>query len=152
MAKNELNILLNSELDTLEFGAGLAEKMPSTDSGIIYLCGDLGAGKTTLVRGLLTGFGHEGPVKSPTYTLVESYQFQKEGFPYKQVHHFDLYRLEHPEELEFMGGREYFEQSLCLIEWPEKGLGWLPDPDLLVTLNVQGNARQISLEWQNSAA
>ncbi len=137
--------LLADEQETLAWGAALASKLPN-GAFVVYLKGDLGAGKTTLVRGLLAGLGHIGPVKSPTYTLVESYDVAN-----LLVHHFDLYRMEHPEELEFMGGREYFDEGLCLIEWPEKGEGWLPGPNLTLTLSVQGNARQIRPEWQNTA-
>jgi tRNA threonylcarbamoyladenosine biosynthesis protein TsaE len=137
--------LLTTEQDTLDWGAALAPKLPK-EAFVVYLKGDLGAGKTTLVRGLLRALGHSGPVKSPTYTLVETYNIS--GAP---VHHFDLYRMEHPEELEFIGGREYFDESLCLIEWPEKGEGWLPKPDLTLMLSAQGNARQITPQWQNTA-
>lgn len=136
--------LLATEQDTLDWGAALAPKLPK-GAFVVYLKGDLGAGKTTLVRGLLRELGHSGPVKSPTYTLVESYDLSG-----RLVQHFDLYRMEHPEELEFIGAREYFDQSLCLIEWPEKGEGWLPKPDLTLSLSVQGNARQITPQWQNT--
>jgi len=79
--------------------------------------------------------------------LVETYEL-----PGGLVHHFDLYRMEHPEELEFMGGREYFDDGLCFVEWPQKGRGWLPEPDLLISISVQGNARHIAPYWQNSPA
>lgn len=143
---------LADEEATLEYGGILAAKLLSllattTDGLLVYLQGDLGAGKTTLVRGMLRSLGHDGPVKSPTYTLVESYEVQGQ-----EIHHFDLYRMEHPEELEFMGGREYLDSGLCLVEWPQKGRGWLPEPNLIIELVVQGNTRQISLDWQNNAA
>jgi tRNA threonylcarbamoyladenosine biosynthesis protein TsaE len=108
----------------------------------VHFEGDLGMGKTTLVRGLLKGGGYIGPVKSPTYTLVEPYDVG--GF---KVYHFDLYRLLDPEELEYMGIRDYFdEKSLCLIEWPDKGKGILPEADLVIRISLEDGGRRVSLE------
>lgn len=121
------------------FGAKLATA--SQSHGVIYLQGELGTGKTTLVRGLLRALGHEGAVKSPTFTLVEPYTVKA-----VEIYHFDLYRLSDPEELEFMGLREYFApENLCLIEWPQQGGAMLPEADLLIELEHTGLARDISL-------
>jgi len=115
--------------------------------GRVYLDGDLGTGKTTLVRGLIRALGHDGAVKSPTFTLVEPYQVGD-----KNIYHFDLYRLSDPEELEYMGLRDYFDaDSLCLVEWPEKGDRLLPPPDLLLKLLHDGTSRDVSISAETDA-
>jgi len=114
---------------------------------VIFLNGILGAGKTSLCGGILANFGHSGPVKSPTYTLVEPYELAS-----STVYHFDLYRLGDPEELDYMGIRDYFvPKSLALIEWPERGQGFLPEADLIVSLSPSATGRNIQLEASSSA-
>lgn len=112
-----------------------------TYRGIVYLRGDLGAGKTTLVRGLLRGLGYQGAVRSPTYTLIEPYDDVE-----PPVVHLDLYRLADPEELDYLGLRDLLERpGLILIEWPERGAGALPPADLEVMIEHAGEHRQIRL-------
>jgi len=129
-----------NEKEMMALGGMIAKKFPK--GGIVFLHGDLGVGKTTLVRGLLRHLGFEGTVKSPTYTLVEPYQIDN-----RTIYHFDLYRLGDPEELEYMGGRDYWNgDSLCLIEWPEKAQGYLPEADLELQFHHDNNARKLTIK------
>lgn len=119
-------------------GERLARLCPT--SMVIYLSGELGTGKTTFVRGFLRGLAYEGAVKSPTYTLVEPYEFAEQT-----IYHFDLYRLTDPEELEYLGVRDYFAaQGICLIEWPERARGFLHPPDLTIEFAYLDDGREVN--------
>lgn len=135
-----LEVLLDSAAATQRLGGRLARVL--RPGCVLYLRGELGAGKTTLVRGLLRGLGHRGTVKSPTYTLVEPYQLGE-----WRLFHWDLYRLVDPEELEFLGLRDQLDgEAVLLIEWPERGRGELPAADLEVVLDYAGAGRNCRLE------
>ena len=142
---------LHSECDTCELGASLARAITAARAHpqacaeqtalLVWLHGDLGAGKTTLARGLLRALGVEGPVRSPTFTLVETYEVAS-----LSVCHFDLYRLSDPRELEYVGLFELLDDaSLCLFEWPRRGVPVLPDPDLEISLEFRGEGRRATL-------
>ncbi|KGM05888.1 ATPase YjeE [Methylophaga thiooxydans] len=136
-----MHYFLANEEATLALGKQLAEACPDSLC-IIHLEGELGAGKTTLTRGFLRAMGHQGNVKSPTYTLVEHYQLGK-----RAVFHFDLYRLSDAGELEFLGLDDYFrDNAICLLEWAQRGSEYLPEPDLLVQLDYHEHARNAVIE------
>jgi tRNA threonylcarbamoyladenosine biosynthesis protein TsaE len=138
---------LPDEAATLSLGGRLGHAL--APGLAIWLRGDLGAGKTTLTRGLLRELGFSGRVKSPTYTLVELY-----GFPRFNLYHFDLYRFVDPDEWEDAGFREYFNPaSVCLVEWPEKGGGLVPPADVVVSLDFleDGDGRSVCIEGHTEA-
>lgn len=134
---------LHEEAGTLALGASLARAL---QPGLtIYLHGDLGAGKTALTRAMLHALGHTGHVKSPTYTLAEPYTVTI-GAETVNVIHFDLYRMANAEEFLDAGFREYFnQQTICIIEWPEKAETVLPPPDISISLAVAGEGRDVEL-------
>jgi len=134
---------LPDEAATARLGADLAQVL--TPGLALYLHGDLGAGKTALTRALLHAAGHQGRVKSPTYTLAEPYEV-KLAERMVTVIHFDLYRMASPEEFLDAGFREHFnENSVCIVEWPEKGAPVLPPPDIHVSLSLAEHGRDVEL-------
>ena len=136
---------LQTAAATAEFGATLARALHG--GLVIYLRGELGAGKTTLARGILQAMGVTERIKSPTYTLVEPYNLSK-----LYLYHFDFYRLRHPDEWLDAGFREHFNaESLCLVEWPEKAGAQLPPADLTVDLGVDGDTRSMTLSAHTEA-
>lgn len=135
-------LCLPDEAATIAVGQALA---PLLAPGLIlWLDGDLGAGKTTLVRALLRALGHTGPVKSPTYTLVEVYAVSS-----LYLYHFDFYRFESPEEFVDAGLDDYFRQgALCLVEWPDKAAGFVPPPDIVLSFRFrdEDDGRELLLQ------
>jgi len=131
---------LVDEQAQVAFGQQFAQAIKQ--GALVFLHGNLGAGKTTFVRGVIQGLGHQGNVKSPTYTLIEPYEHVAPA-----TYHLDLYRLGDPEELEFLGLREMLaDESLMLIEWPERAGDWLPAADIECFLAYQELGRQIRLQ------
>ena len=144
-AVNVQVLTLNSEVDTQALAAQLAS-LPLR--GSVWLSGDLGAGKTTLTRYWLQALGHKGVVKSPTYTLVEPYQIQQDDGSMKPVYHADLYRLQDPEELSFIGFDEYLDEpnALVIIEWASRADSDLPPPVLFIDMTEADNgSRRVEL-------
>ena len=140
-----MQIRLKDPEAQLAFGARLAALLPA--ACVLYLEGDLGTGKTTLTRGILRGLGHCGAVRSPTYTLIEPYQV-----PSGPVYHLDLYRLADPEELEYLGLRDFMgEDARWVIEWPDRGAGLLPAADLRIMIESLDEGRRLTLSGGTTA-
>jgi tRNA threonylcarbamoyladenosine biosynthesis protein TsaE len=140
---NSLRLRLTDEAATQSLGARLAKLVKPGFT--IYLSGDLGAGKTTLVRALLRALGYAGKVKSPTYTLVEAYAISN-----LNLYHFDLYRIREPREWLDTGFREHFTpETVCLVEWPEMAGDLLPPPDLLIRLRFKGQDREADIRAES---
>lgn len=136
---------LPAEADTLALGAALA---PGLQGGmVVYLSGELGAGKTTLARGILRGLGYTGTVKSPSFALVEPYEVSR-----LYLYHFDFYRFTEPRELAEAGFREYFSpDAICLVEWPENAAGMIPPADLQLKVTTLGSGRQLEIGSKTEA-
>lgn len=142
MTENSLEMLLASESDTEDFANHFAPLLPA--GAVVWLEGDLGAGKTALVRAMLRSLGYQGAVKSPTYALVEVYVISSIYW-----YHFDFYRFNEPEEFEDAGLGEYFRSdSVCLVEWPVKAGCYVPPADIEVRIAYdpkQGESRTLRL-------
>ena len=135
MTMKELKILLSNEKNTLALGKNISAHL--VEGALIFLKGDLGTGKTTLARGLIMGLGYSGSVKSPTYTLIEQYEFDV-----FTLNHFDLYRFTDSNEWSTSGFQEYINSyDVTLIEWPEKSAELLPKPDLEIELTYKNESR-----------
>ena len=140
---NEL--IVGDELELETVGSELSKSLNVGD--IVFLEGELGAGKTTVSRGILRGFGYRGIVASPTYTLLELYELTVH-----RVAHFDLYRITAARDLEAIGFRDYLDgQTICLIEWPENGAEYLPIPTLRINLEYAGTGRAVRFNLQSNA-
>lgn len=138
--------ILKDEAATVHAAAVLATQLKPGQ--VIYLHGDLGAGKTTLVRGILHALGHTGKVKSPTYTIVEPY-----SLPIASCYHFDLYRFQDAEEWEAAGFRDYFNaNSICLVEWPERAEQVLPQADIEIHFDILPHGRVLHITSQHPLA
>ena len=138
-ARRVLDDHLADEAATLEFAERLLPYLEGAP--LVFLEGQLGAGKTTLVRGILRSLGHTGSVKSPTYTLLEPYEVAG-----RTIYHFDLYRIGDSEELDFIGIDELVDaDALKLIEWAERGAARLPDPDVTIRLSLEGEGRHVEV-------
>ena len=140
-----LHLHLKDEQDTTALGSKIAAIL---HPGLtLHLVGELGAGKTSLARSILKALGYAGKVKSPTYALVELYTISR-----LNLYHFDLYRFSSPSEWIESGFREYFNpESICLVEWPEKGGAYIPKPDIRISLDIEGKGRHVRIDATSEA-
>ena len=140
-----MRLAVNSPEEMEAFAGGCAQSLPVGFN--LYLQGELGAGKTTFVRGVLRGLGYRGTVKSPTYTLVEYYRVAD-----RDIYHLDLYRLATATELDDIGCRDYFDGlAICLVEWPERGRDRLPMPDILIDIAINRSRRELDCRARSAA-
>ena len=144
---NSSTLISHGDLETKDIGKKISNFITKKNNSypyLIFLIGELGAGKTTLCKGILRGLGHKGVVKSPTYNIVETYEIS--GF---LIFHFDFYQISYPKELSNIGIQEYLDTNngVSIIEWPEKMISFLPDPDLEIILNhSENNEEERTLE------
>lgn len=140
-----ISINLVSERDTQNIAKILADSISNTNNIKLYLTGNLGAGKTTFTRYFIQSFGYTGKVKSPTYTLIENYNLDD-----RTIYHLDLYRLSDPEELTFLGIEDFIDNSntIILAEWPQKGQGVLPEPDIRLDFTIENGARKLAIHLE----
>ena len=144
---NSSTLISHGDLETIDIGKKISNFISKKNNSypfLIFLIGELGAGKTTLCKGILRGLGHKGVVKSPTYNLVETYEISDFS-----IFHFDFYHISHPKELSNIGIQEYLDTNngVSIIEWPEKMISFLPDPDIEIILNhSENNEEERALE------
>ena len=140
-----MRLLVHSAAQMEKLAAGCAPALPPGFN--LYLQGELGAGKTTFARGILRGLGYRGVARSPTYTLVERYRVAE-----REIYHLDLYRLASAAELDDIGCRDYFDgHAICLVEWPQRGRGSLPGPDLLIDIAINRARRRLDCHAHTAA-
>lgn len=140
MANDKIELFLGSDADTVHWGERVGYTLAGR--GIVYLYGELGAGKTTFCRGILRSYGYLGSVKSPTYTIIEPYELAA-----ARIFHFDLYRLMQADEWHYLGADAYFSgQTICLVEWPQRAAEYLPSGDLAITLVYAQEGRKMQAE------
>lgn len=140
-----MRLAVKSPEEMEAFAGSCAQSLPAGFN--LYLQGELGAGKTTFVRGVLRGLGYRGIVKSPTYTLVEYYRIAG-----RDIYHLDLYRLATATELDDIGCRDYFDGlAICLVEWPERGRDRLPTPDILIDIAINRSRRELDCRARSAA-